>query len=162
MRGQRWAQRGLRFIKRPGCLRVRRSQRLPGSCVRRVICGVCDLSSQAALTTALGLLGGLLCHAALTAALTAAIVLRLLRLGLRRPCRSLCRILGSCGKRGPVLSRGPRARRGGGGGGGRRASLPRTSYFCRSASARRSQRSPVHALGRGRGHPALACTSTHL
>ena len=95
------------------CLRELRPQRLPGSCVRRAICGVCDLSSQAAFTAALsGLLSGLLRHAALTAALTAAVVLRLLRLGLRR----ICRILGSCDERGPGLSRGPRARRGGEGG----------------------------------------------
>ena len=113
------------------------------------ICGICDLSRHPALTAAFsGLLNSLLSHATLTAAFTATVVLRLLRLGLSRPCRSLCRILDSCGKRGPALSRGPRAMRGAG------AGSPRTSYFCRSASARRSQRSPAHASGRDRGHPA--------
>ena len=138
----------------PGrCVLLPRSCAPPGaafaSSVLRFICGICDLSRHPALTAAFsGLLNSLLSHATLTAAFTATVVLRLLRLGLSRPCRSLCRILDSCGKRGPALSRGPRAMRGAG------AGSPRTSYFCRSASARRSQRSPAHASGRDRGHPA--------
>lgn len=80
---------------------------------RIIICGIYDLWRQPALTAAFsGLLNSLLSHATLTAAFTATIVLYLLWLGLSRPCRSLCRILDSCGKRGPALSRGPTARRG--------------------------------------------------